>query len=581
MKTIAALYARVSTQRQEDEATIASQIAMIEDYADKQGYVLSKELYYLDEAVSGARLDRPGLDRLRDQASEGMCQVVVCLSPDRLARQYAFQVLLLDELRREGVEVEFVNSPQMGDNPQSQLLLGIQGLFAEYERAIILERMRRGRLHQARAGKMAQPQTPYGYRYVRKDQPNGETWEIDEREAGIVRQIFDWYTQSKSVSISEITARLEAAKAIMPPRQAKKWAQATVGNILRQPQYTGTAYYNRTQNDYHEIGQPRRAGRGKRKAVGRQPRPEADWITIPVPAIIPQQTWLAAQERLSMNRQKAPRNNKRHPYLFRGLLVCATCGHTLIGRTYKDRTTYACNHGGKNGAPDLPPHHCSISEALAEPLIWQALTDLLHNPKLIAQAWQTSPEDETPSMERNEKERLEHRNKLLERQQERLLDLFQEEHLTKEAYLERKQRLAQDQKAIRDRLHVLEQKAGLEQYKQTRIADFEQFCQRIQASLLNPTHEQKLEVIRLLIDHVVVGDGDLTIKHVIPAETDCRLQLQRTSAVKFFYNGTNVRPVHQDQIVTLERIYRYLTSVRDKSKSAQSVMLRPTISRER
>ena len=117
IKPIAALYARVSTQRQEEEATIASQIASIEAYAASQGYILPKELYFLDEAVSGTRLDRPALDRLRDEAAEGVYQTVVCLSPDRLSRQYAHQINLLEEFRQLGIQVMFVNQPPVENNP--------------------------------------------------------------------------------------------------------------------------------------------------------------------------------------------------------------------------------------------------------------------------------------------------------------------------------------------------------------------------------------------------------------------------------------------------------------------------------
>jgi site-specific DNA recombinase len=137
MQTLAALYARVSTLQQEQEATIDSQVAAIESYAQAQGYLLSKEFYFLDQSVSGARFDRPALNRLRDLAPEGLFSVVLCLGPDRLARQYAHQWVLMNELQRVGVKVIFINQPLIEENPHGQLLLGIQGLFAEYERALI------------------------------------------------------------------------------------------------------------------------------------------------------------------------------------------------------------------------------------------------------------------------------------------------------------------------------------------------------------------------------------------------------------------------------------------------------------
>ncbi|GEM_PF-119798 len=149
---LAAIYARVSTLQQEQEATMDSQVAELEKYAQEKGLRLSKEFYFLDQAVSGAQLSRPALDRLRDLAVEGLFDTVLCLSPDRLSRKYAHQWILAEELKRSGVSVPFVNQPPVEDNPQGQLLLGIQGLFAEYERVLITERLRRGKLYRIRRG---------------------------------------------------------------------------------------------------------------------------------------------------------------------------------------------------------------------------------------------------------------------------------------------------------------------------------------------------------------------------------------------------------------------------------------------
>jgi len=527
IKPIAALYARVSTQRQEEEATIASQIASIEAYAASQGYILPKELYFLDEAVSGTRLDRPALDRLRDEAAEGVYQTVVCLSPDRLSRQYAHQIILLEEFRQLGIQVMFVNQPPVENNPQSQLFFGIQGLFAEYEHSLIKERLRRGRLYAARQGRMVGPQTPYGYRYVAKDEKQAGHWEIDAQEARIVRQIYDWYTDDQPMSIFEIASRLEAHKEQLPPRHAKHWYPSTVGCILKQRQYTGQAYYNRTGNTYEEIGQPKVAGHGRRRTPGRTPRLPSEWVTIPVPAILPDDLWERAQERLAMNQKFSARNNRRHSYLLRGLLVCATCGYTLTARTSNGHVSYSCVSGSMRRATDVPAHTCLIHAEVIEPLVWQALTNLLRNPQLIAQAWNTPSVSDSSVAECGEAERLLQRRNSLNRQQERLLDLFQEEQIEKTAYLQRKERLDQERNAIEQRTQLLSKQANAEQVRQQMIADFAQHCQQIEANLTNPTQEIQQEVIRLLIDHVVVGENEIVIKHIVPTDEDCRLQPQR------------------------------------------------------
>jgi site-specific DNA recombinase len=190
MKATTALYARVSTPQQEREATIESQIAAIEKYAQEHDYQLSMEHYFLDQAVSEAQLDRPGLDRLRDVAAEGYFSLVLCLSPDRLARQYAHQWVLIDELKRAGVEIVFVNQIAVADNPQGQLLLGIQGLFSDYKRTMINERLRRGKLYRIQQGQLVSPVPPYGYRYIPVSEPNGGRWELEPVEAQIVWDIF-------------------------------------------------------------------------------------------------------------------------------------------------------------------------------------------------------------------------------------------------------------------------------------------------------------------------------------------------------------------------------------------------------
>ena len=188
----AALYARVSTELQEKEQTIQSQLAAITRYAEAHGFVTSPALTYADEGFSGGQLERPALDELRDHAREGRFEVVVVLCPDRLARRYAYQVLLLEELRREGIAVHFCERP-ISDSPDDQLLLQIQGAVAEYERAKILERARRGRLHRARMGELGPSRLPYGYRYAAKKHGGDGQIRVDEAEAALVRQVFDWY----------------------------------------------------------------------------------------------------------------------------------------------------------------------------------------------------------------------------------------------------------------------------------------------------------------------------------------------------------------------------------------------------
>jgi len=529
MRRRAALYARVSTTQQEQEATIESQIAAIEAFARQQDYQLAPELYFPDQAISGARLDRPALNRMRDLASEGRFDVILCYSPDRLARHYAHQWVLLDELRRVGVEVLFVNQPAAPEGPQGQLLLGIQGLFAEYERAQITERLRRGRLYRIRQGKLVNPPPPYGYRYIPVHEPGGGRWAINAPEAAVVRSIYRWYTE-EGLTITQIVHRLRAAGAQMAPR-GRCWYYGTVQAILKQSAYKGRAYYNRTRTCHEAIGQPKKQGRGVRRTPTHEPRSREEWIVVPVPAIVPEDVWQRAQEHLVMNRKFAARNNKRHFYLLRSLLVCGVCGRTLVGRSSKKRVYYYCASRGKDDQPDIPPHTCSIAGRIVEPLVWEAVCRLLQNPQLLADAWQG--QGEAATAEPDEGDRLQYRLRTLERQWARLLDAFQDGLLDKAELARRKGQLDAEREALSQRLEQLRRQERRKQAKAQMLEDFTTFCQKINASLADPTPEVQQEVIRLLIDHIVVEKNVITIKHIIPTDDDCRLLPGRANVPTF------------------------------------------------
>ena len=164
----AAIYARVSSARQKKDETIGSQTAALRTHAAAAGLTVPEQWVFTDEGHSGATLARPALERLRDLVAGIGVAVVVCYSPDRLARKCAYQALLIEEFTRAGTAVEFVRGPR-GDSPEDQLMVQFQGMFAEYEKAQIMERYRRGKAHRARAGSVnVLGGAPFGYRYLAK-----------------------------------------------------------------------------------------------------------------------------------------------------------------------------------------------------------------------------------------------------------------------------------------------------------------------------------------------------------------------------------------------------------------------------
>lgn len=519
MMPIAAIYARVSTAQQEQEATIDSQVDALETYARQHGYRTSPDFIFLDQGISGAQLNRPALNRLRDLAPEGLFQVLLCYSPDRLARHYAHQWILLDEFQRCGVKVIFINQGSLPEGPEGELWLGFQALFAEYERAEIIRRLQRGKRYRMRRGELVSPQPPYGYQYIPVGEANGGRWVPHPVEAEVVRSIYRWYTE-EGLTIHQIVNRLNAAGETAPPR-GQQWHYSTVQAILTQPAYTGRAYYGRTVTCPESVGRPKKRGRGWLKRPEHRPRPREEWIEIAVPPLLTEEEWLQAQERLAMNRKFASRNNKRRFYLLRSLLVCGVCGHTLVGQGRGEKRRYICPYESGNRSPDIPRHRCRIEGDVAESLVWEAVSRLIRQPTLLEEAWRVQQEE--TGADSGEAERLRGRLRTLQRQRARLLDAFQEELIEKEELARRKRRLDAEEEGIRQRLEQLEQEARSQQAKAQMLEEFAAFCQRIEAALRNPTPEIQQEVVRLLIDHIVVREDELVIKHVVPTDSECRL----------------------------------------------------------
>src|ERR1700723_2339636 len=293
---MAAIYARVSSEQQRDANTIASQTASLLEFAKNQDLEVPKEWVFEDDGYSGATLERPGLEHVRDLAAEGQIQVALAYSPDRLSRKYAYQILLIEELARNRVETLFVKAPQ-GSSAEDQLLVQFQGMIAEYERAQILERSRRGKRHRARQGQVnVLSGAPYGYRYVRKCDDAAARYEIIDAEADIVRMVYQSYVGA-GISIGAIT-RLLNERGVPTRKQISRWERSTVWAMLRNPAYKGTAYFGKTETAPRQRitrALRLRGGVGSRDSAHHE-RPRADWIEIAVPAIVADDTFMRAQE---------------------------------------------------------------------------------------------------------------------------------------------------------------------------------------------------------------------------------------------------------------------------------------------
>jgi site-specific DNA recombinase len=516
----AAIYARVSTDKQGRDQTVDSQLDALRRWVTAHGHELKNDHVYIDEGYSGARLDRPALDRLRDAAREGEFDVLGVYSPDRLARRYAYQILLLEEFRKAACAVEFIERP-ISDDPHDQLLLQIQGAIAEYERAVLAERFRRGKLQKARAGQWGAGRAPYGYCYVPKRDGVPGHLEVDEAEAEVVRMLYRWLIDER-MTVRQILKRLAAGP--WRPRNGKRlWSNSIVHRILSDPLYTGTAYANR--HVFVVPRKPRSTGPRAGLPTCRKPRPRAEWIPIPVPAIIDEMTHQHAIDQLARNSVLSFRNNTRNDYLLRCLLTCRTCGLAMFGVTTSGaggrrmHRYYMC-HGKDTVARDrecrCPQARTKVEELDAA--VWDHVKRLLNDPATLAAQFEERAKqvDALDADAHAAGQKWEAQLRRLDREEQRLLDAYQAEAIDLD---ELKQRREQ----IRGRRQVIttqrDQEQRLRYERQTAKevwADLTAFCERVRSRLDDATLAERQRILQLLIDRVIVGEDTLEIRHVIP-----------------------------------------------------------------
>ncbi len=520
---IAAIYARVSSDQQKEEKTIASQTAALIEFARQENYQVPDEWVFQDEGYSGAHLIRPGLERIRDLAAEGQIQSVLALSPDRLSRKYAYQVLLTEELARHGVEMVFINAPHSG-TPEDQLLIQFQGMIAEYERAQILERSRRGKRHRAKQGEVSVLSgAPYGYRYIRKTEETAAYYEIIESEADVVRKIFNWYTV-EGLSMGAITRQLTDLG--VPTRKQKpRWERSVIWAILRNPAYQGRACFGKTAIAARErITRPLRlrGGISSRNCANHE-RPHSEWIEIPVPALVSEETFALSQEKLTYNKQQGPRRTIE-PSILQGLVHCRQCSYALYrnsARTSARKIYYyrctgsdAYRHGGKALCDEKP-----IRQDLLDQLVWDEILHLLEDPALIQNELNRRLEaakDASPT-----KRRLETLSRDLIRvrkSMDRLLTAYQEELLSIDELRIRMPPLRQREQAMQAELQAITHQTT-DRAAYLRLAEsLTAFLERLRSNADTLDIGQRQKIMRLLVKEVIVGKNLITIKHSIPAK---------------------------------------------------------------
>src|SRR5712671_4678717 len=519
---MAAIYARVSSEQQREAHTIASQTAALIELARTLDFEVPKAWIFEDEGYSGATLERPGLERVRDLAAEGQIQAVLVYSPDRLSRKYAYQILLIEELARHGVETRFLNAPQ-GATAEDQLLVQFQGMIAEYERAQILERSRRGKRHRARAGEVSVLSgAPYGYRYIRKTDETLASYRVIDVEARVVQRVYEMYTVD-GLSMGGIARRLNA-EGVSTRKQSARWERSVVWAMLRNPAYRGAAAFGKTRIAGRmrvTRALRRRAALVSSNSIGHE-RPREEWIEIPVPALVSEESFARAQELLQENKIRAKRRTIT-PSIVQGLVSCQKCGYAF-SRTSTQTSArkihyYKCigsDSWRKLGGP-VCDNGRFVRQDLLDQIVWAEVIRLLEDSTLIQQELDrrlTAARSADPAKKREQslQRELAHVGKGIER----LLSAYQEALMSIEQLRERMPALRQREQALRAELQAIADQAN-DQATFLRLAEtLTAFLTRLHGAADTLSITERQRIVRLVVKDVLIGDDTITIRHSIP-----------------------------------------------------------------
>jgi site-specific DNA recombinase len=519
---VVAFYARVSSEQQAQAQTIDSQLAALRERIASDGGLLGPEQEFIDAGYSGSTLIRPALERLRDGVAAGEVARVSVYRPDRLARKYAYQVMLVDEFQRAGVELVFLNRP-LGPSPEEELLLQMQGMIAEYERAQMLERSRRGKRHKARQGSVnVLCGAPYGYRYVTRIEGGGEArYAIDEEQAPVVRQIFAWVGRDR-LSIGEVQRRLTAA-ATPTPSGKTGWDRTTIWGLLKNPAYEGQAAFGKTRTG--ELRPRLREHRGRalhpRRARSSYDQPPEHWLSIPVPALVDAALFATVQAQLEENRRRTRSGHRGAKYLLQGLLVCGCCGYAFYGKPIspsarkhhaREYAYYRCvgsdayRFGGQRLCGNKPLRTDRLEQA-----VWNEVGRLLAEPARLAHEYQRRLDAVQAPPAEADAALVDQQIAKLRQGIARLIDGYAEGYLDRAEAEPRIRRFKERLQGLETQAEQLRAQVQQHVNLQLVIGRLEEFSTKVTSGLEQLDWAGRRELIRTLVKRVEIGQDSVNV----------------------------------------------------------------------
>lgn len=515
-----AVYMRVSTENQEKEETIKNQhMELMEHIGKDENAYLAPECIYKDEGWSGAILERPALDKMRADAADGKFNVLYIYDRGRLARKFVYQEIVIEELRKYNVEVMSLHDIN-GETTEERLMGGVMGLFHEYERVKITERMRIGKIRRVKESKKLLGYQPrYGYDYhprIKKgvDARDGY-FSINDKQAEVVKKIFNWSANG----MSKYGIKMQLHKLGIAPLKQKSgyWSTSVIDRILRDSTYFGEHYYNKTESV--ETRNPRKVEKYRKHLKGsRIARPKSDWLKVVVPAIIDKELFDRAQVQLARNKKFAPRNNKKNHYLLRGLVYC-TCGMARTGDPANNSRYYRCTRRQTHQhiGNDEPCKH-GINVPVMDKLVWDSIEGLLLQPDLLmdqAKRWQAkaSPVDEQIDL-------VKAQIKVIDEKHGRYIKLYGDGDMSEKDYKDEKYQLDEKRSAL---LHEL---AALEDEKANHVSlPLDKLLSGVVKLVEELDETSKDNIIQKIVTKIIATKEEVTVWGKIPVLSDGKIGL--------------------------------------------------------
>ena len=502
-----AIYARVSTDEQKEGQTIDSQIAELERFARERAWIVTG--IYKDEGWSGAVLARPELDHLRDDATKGVFNAVLLNDVDRLARDVTHLGVVKRDLERKGVQVIFRKLPSES-SPTQNLMVNILGSFAEFEREMIADRTRRGRIHKVEVReKYLGSNTSYGYRYTPMDRGAGTDGilELIPEEAAVVRQMFSWVHQ-QGLSARQVLVRLNERQ--VPTRKgAPKWGKSSVLRILHNEMYAGVWHYNKHQSFEPDPGKSvPHYRRHKSSSIRRRNRKE--WIPLTLPEslqIVDHGQWQQVQEQLQRNIAFSPRNEK-HAYLLKGLVRCGGCGANYVGEPCHGKFYYRCFARCK-----LRP---MVKEEILNDSVWKAVAEAILHPGLIADQVTRKQERDSAVSVQDENLLQESIRQLdsIRSEESRLLEAYRLGVISAEQLKSELEKVGSKKRASEDRIRQLSAPLPISATQmRSSITDY---CRELADDIRRFTWPEKRQFLRTLIKRITFDGLQASILAEIP-----------------------------------------------------------------